>query len=117
MKHIGNEIDKIIRNNPSLKTKDIAESVGISREYMSNIKKKASIDCELLDKISKVLNVPASYFFDEDNHHIIGNQNQINNGIGTQVIMTNEQKEIEYLKQLLEEKERLIQHLLNLNKK
>ncbi|WP_055095558.1 helix-turn-helix domain-containing protein [Gabonia massiliensis] len=117
MKHIGNEIDKIIRNNPSLKTKDVAELVGISREYMSNIKKKSSIDCELLDKIAKVLNVPVSYFFDETTYStVIGNQNQINNGVGDQIFMSAEQREIENLKELLKEKERFIQHLLNQNK-
>ena len=54
---------------------------------------------------------------------IMGNQNQINTGIGKQVMMhTEDQREIEHLKrivnekeQLIVEKERLIQILLKNN--
>lgn len=107
---------KILCEQRNIQQKELAKRVGITSQSIIDMINRNSTKTEILEKIAKELNVPVGYFFDEAPYSVFGNQNQINNGIGQQVIMTNEQKEIEYLKQLLEEKERLIQHLLNLNK-
>lgn len=64
MQHIGNKIDRIIKEK-GLKTKEVAEKAAITSVYLSNIKKKSSIDTELLVKIATALDVPVSSFFDE----------------------------------------------------
>lgn len=64
MQHIGNKIDRIIKEK-NLKSKEIADKADITSVYLSQIKKKSSIDTELLEKIAAALNVPISSFFDE----------------------------------------------------
>jgi transcriptional regulator with XRE-family HTH domain len=107
MKHIGIEIDKIISSNKNFKTKDIADAAGITSVYLSNIKKKDSIDAALLEKIAKALNVSVGYFFDEAplNGAVNGHKNQVGNG---NVMVLNQANEIEHLRKLLEEKDTLI---------
>lgn len=117
MKHIGNEADSIIRKK-RLKKKDIAEEMGISTVYLSQIFKKESIEAYLLEKLSKAIRVPISYWFDETN---IINQSIANGdgsaasiyGNATTGIIADKDAEIKHLKQLLDEKERTIQILMN----
>ena len=90
--------------------KEISNSVQMTE---AGLRKSINNETLTISVFEKILELSPVIFFSCDYH--IGNHNQINNGV-TQIITTNEQKEIEYLKQLLEEKERLIQHLLNLNK-
>lgn len=83
---------------------------------------RRAIDCktltiEVFEKLCNVLNVCPSIFFDKTHNFVInGTQNQISTGNGDQILMTPDQREIESLKELLKEKERFIQHLLNQNK-
>mgnify|MGYP004445716815 CR=1 FL=1 len=65
MKHIGATLRSIIENN-HLQKNTVAETVGITPTYLSNIFNKNTIDCELLDKLSKAVGVPAAYFFDDE---------------------------------------------------
>jgi len=95
---------------------DLANKINMSPQNLHRCIRENKIEASVLEKISYILDVPINTFFNEKNNYAISGNHQINYGIGTQTIITNEQKEIEYLKQLLEEKERLIQHLLNLNK-
>ena len=78
MKHIGNEIDRIIKKK-GLKTKDLADTLGITRVYLSQIKKKSSIDCELLDKIAIALGEDISIFFDNAPGEVINATSSIIN--------------------------------------
>lgn len=117
MKHIGSEADRIIREK-RFKKRDIASLMGITDVYLSQIFKKESIDAYLLEKLSQAIRVPISYWFDETNSI---NQTIVNGdgsaasiyGNATAGIMAEKDKEIEHLKQLLNEKERLIQVLMN----
>ena len=93
--------------------KEISNSVQMTEAGLRKSINNETLTISVFEKICDILELSPVIFFSCDYH--IGNHNQINNGV-TQIITTNEQKEIEYLKQLLEEKERLIQHLLNLNK-
>ena len=54
MKHIGSEADSIIRKK-RLKKKDIAEEMGITTVYLSQIFKKESIEAYLLKNYPKLL--------------------------------------------------------------
>ena len=71
----------------------------------------------LLEKLSKAIRVPVSYWFDETN---IANQSIANGdgsaasiyGNATAGALADKDKEIEHLKELLKEKERTIQILM-----
>lgn len=101
--------------------KDFCERVGLTDVSLRRIIERNSTKTETLERIAEVLNVPISYFFGEQPGLIIsGEHNQVHNGQGNQIMMTPEQKEIEHLRELLtekdkvvDEKERLIQVLLS----
>lgn len=117
MKHVGNEADMIIRRK-RLKKKDIAEKMGITDVYLSQIFKKESIDASLLEKLSQAIRVPITYWFEIND---FANQSIANGdgsaasvyGNATAGELADKDKEIEHLKQLLEEKERTIQILMH----
>lgn len=97
------------------------ELVGITDQTLRQIQARNSTRTDILEKIAHVLNVPIGYFFGEHPGIVIsGENNQVHNGHGNQIMMTPEQREIEHLRELLtekdkvvEEKERLIQVLLS----
>lgn len=66
MKHIGNEIDALLFQK-QIKKKDFANSIGMSDVNLSKVLKKVSLDAALLEKIATALNIPASYFFNDNN--------------------------------------------------
>lgn len=70
MKHAGKEIYNIIKNK-RLKQKDVANMLNMSTVNLSKIFKKESIDASLLEKITKTLNIPINYFFDESTPLIV----------------------------------------------
>lgn len=109
MKHIGKELKNIIESRQLMK-KAIAEQLDFTPTNLSAIFKKASIDCDLLDRICRVIQVPPSYFFDEP-----GSVNNVNatTVIGNaQAAVGASATELATLRELLAEKERTIQILL-----
>lgn len=65
MKHVGSLLQKYIEDNNLVK-KEVAESVGITYNYLSTIFKKDSIDCELLEKFCRALHISPLMFFELD---------------------------------------------------
>ncbi|MDE6266272.1 MAG: helix-turn-helix domain-containing protein [Muribaculaceae bacterium] len=65
MKHVGSLLQRYIEENNFVK-KDVAESVGITYNYLSTIFKKDSIDCELLEKFCRALHISPLMFFELD---------------------------------------------------
>lgn len=116
MKHIGNEADKLI-GEKRLQKKKIAEKMGITPVYLSNIFKKDSIDAELLERLSKAIRVPTAYWFDDyqSNQTIVNGNGNAASVFGDVTVgqLADKDKEIEHLKQLLQEKERTIQILMS----
>ena len=110
MKHIGEEIHRIIEEKKLLK-KDVAAQAHMSYSNLASIKYKSSIDCQLLEDLCKVIGINPAYFFDDyqSNNHI-GNVNT-NVGIGSATVNIS-QGEIEMLRKMLDEKERTIQILI-----
>lgn len=96
------------------------ELVGITDQTLRQIQTRNSTKTDILERIAHVLNVPIGYFFGEHPGIVIsGENNQVHNGQGNQIMMTPEQREIEHLRELLtekdkviDEKERLIQFLM-----
>lgn len=127
--HIGNKIkEEVCKKGISIT--DFAKRIKKSRPYLYSILKKENLDTDLLIQIAKVLEVSPVIFFEEVTPNIIqnGKENilvgQDNNG---QISVSECQDrlkdallEIEHLKEiideknkLIEEKERLITVLMN----
>lgn len=88
---------------------DFCEQVGISDQALRNIEKRNSTKTEILEKIAEVLNVPVGYFFGETQPLVVnGGNNQLHNGNGHQIILSKEEIEIEHLRDILSEKDKII---------
>ena len=82
MKHIGNELNIILSKNKKIRKKEFAEKIGMTDVNLSKIFRKDSIDSALLEKISKILNIPITFWFYEDyylNIAQIGKSNIVEN--------------------------------------
>lgn len=113
MKDFGKTLYQIIHEN-NLSRKDLAEKIGITPVYLSNLQKRDYFDVRLLEKICRVLGVSPMIFFDDDfskdcKGRLVGD---ISNATVIGNATVNVGSEVEHLKELLAEKERIIQILL-----
>ena len=93
-----NYLKKII-SEKKLSTKELAEQIGMTYEGLNKAFKEESIKVATLEKICKIINVSPAIFF--DGVHELNSTNVANGN------------EVSHLRELLAEKERLIQVLLN----
>lgn len=109
---------ELIESN-KLTKKGFCDKVDISEQTLSNVLKGSDIGSKKLERIAIFFGVSMDYFFENEissthpsvGHSINGNGNKVSGNI-----KLNEcQREIEHLKELLNEKERTIQILLDKN--
>lgn len=116
MKHFGNQLDELFKKKRVIQ-KDFAKMMGVTTVTVTKWKSQDSIDAAKLEAISKVLNVPITYWFDlkDSPTSIVNGDKSAASVYGNATVSTSNEKdkEIEHLKQLLEEKERTIQILMN----
>ena len=111
MKKIGPELDRIITERGVIK-KNIAERLNITPTYFSRLLKAETMDCQMLENICNIIGISPAIFFDDVKSINIGGANATS-VLGTATAQVNiTQGEAQALKQLLEEKERTIQILL-----
>lgn len=97
--------------------KRLAEEIGMSEQNLHRCITLNKIQAGELEKIANIFDVPIGYFFDKDagssniniGHQVKGNGNKVSGDI----TLSECQKEIAHLKELLVEKERTIQILMN----
>ncbi|WP_337788489.1 helix-turn-helix transcriptional regulator [Phocaeicola plebeius] len=114
---VPQRIVELIESN-RLTKKGFCEKVGISVQTLENVLKGSDIGSKRLEKIALFFGVSIDYFFDNEKmpHSSIGHSVNDNGNLVSGDIRLNEcQREIEHLKELLSEKERTIQILLNKN--
>ena len=110
MKKIGPELERIITEKGIIK-KNVAEKLGITPTYFSRLLKSDSMDCQMLDNICSIIGVSPSIFFDGGAISFGGaSASSILGDANAQVNIT--QGEAQALRELLSEKERTIQILL-----
>lgn len=111
--HIGEKIKDIIDSN-EVNVTDFAKKINRSREYVYTIFKKEEMDTGLLKQIARALSVPVVCFFDEE---VVCENNKIGKISGTgnkvqqghvNVMLESQEREIENLKLLLTEKDKVI---------
>ena len=104
--------------------KDFCEQIQISTTAFRQLVERNSTKTEIIERIACELGVPVGYFFGDNSSITMSGQNtQVHNGNGHQIMLSAEQKEIELLRQIitekdkqLEDKERFIRVLLERNK-
>ena len=119
MKHFGNQLETILKKKRILQ-KELADKIGCTGVTLSKWKKKSeTIKCLELEEISKVLGVSITYWFDDDvapakNTSVAKGHGSAASiyGDATAGTIAEKDKEIALLKELLAEKERTIQILI-----
>lgn len=110
MKHLGQLLKKHIENN-HLKKRDVATAAGITYNYLSTVFNKESIDCALWEKLCIGAGLNPAEAFDVP---VGANKNysdiQAHTLVGPATVMIGSEQKA--LRDLLAEKERLIQVLL-----
>ena len=107
----GQKINKLIEERHITK-KSLFEYMGTSASGLDSIIKNCNPTAEKIEQIADFFQLPIDYFFDRNNpgnitsigHQITGDGNRVTGDIG----LSECQKEIEHLRQLLEEKEKAI---------
>ena len=116
---------KNIAEKQGVLLKDLAETIGMSYQNLNRCVRENKIMANDLEKISKALNIPISFFFEEnlDEKKIMVGNNQVN--VSSQNVQQNNnhaenlhalelfQKEIEGLKKEIELKDKIIAMLEN----
>jgi len=105
------KITKLL-DKEKISIKDFLKDIGISKQTYYNLMNRGGGHISTLEKIADYFKVPTDCFFDREikNISVSGTKNQVGNG---NIIIESQATEIEHLKQLLEEKERTIQILMN----
>lgn len=87
---------------------EFCQRAEITSQALREIVKRNSTKTEILERIAKVLRVPVGRFFDEQSNVTITGS-QIHRGIGDQIMLTPEEKEINHLNSLLDSQAKLIE--------
>lgn len=110
MKHIGNELNTVLSAR-RIKKKVFAEKLGMTDVNLSKILKKKSVDAELLERISILLDMPIHFWFDEGvSLHSL--ELEAGDSYVPALSRKSQDPEVELLRALLAEKERTIQLLI-----
>ena len=116
--YIGERINKLLEERKITKV-NLYTSVGISGPGLDKMIAGANVRVGSLEKIADFFKVSMDYFFDREidnasisiGHHVQG----IGNNVSGDITLSECQKELAHLQQLLEEKERTIQILMKQN--
>jgi transcriptional regulator with XRE-family HTH domain len=81
--HIGRKISRV-RELRGLKQEFLASELGISQQAVSKMEQSEHIEREVLERVAKVLDVPAEGILNFDENSVIQNiQNNYDNSTGT----------------------------------
>lgn len=109
MKHLGKLLQEHIETNKLIK-KQVANRVGITPAYLSEIFKRSSIDCLLYERLCIEIGMNPSVAFDgPEGDYIYANNNHASTIIGNATVSIGENQA---LRELVAEKERVIQLLM-----
>lgn len=113
-----------ILNKRKIPINEFCKKIELSDTAFRQLVERNSTKTEIIERIARELRVPVGYFFGDNSSITMSGQNtQVHNGNGHQIMLSAEQKEIELLRQIitekdkqLEDKERFIRVLLERNK-
>jgi len=113
---IASRIEELLNNQKGLSKKAFCAKIGISVQGLDNILKGTEPGVNKIERIADFFQTSIDYFFDREDysninigHHVNGNGNKV---VGD-ITLSECKKEIQHLQELLAEKERTIQILMN----
>lgn len=114
---IGNKLKKILKRK-GITPKEFEGMIGKSEQRIYQYYNATKFDSDQIIEFSNIFKVPIAYWFDDEGYRL--NQSVVGDGSAASIygnatagVIADKDKEIEHLKQLLKEKERLIQVLMN----
>lgn len=111
---IFSRLKKILKTR-KITQKELAEKIGVSVTTINDLLKREDLKVSMLEKIAKVLQVPVSYFFDEEcNSGQQTNGNGIHtNGSNNKISVQSAKKDetIKHLQEKLELKENHLEEM------
>lgn len=114
---IGNKLKKILKRE-GINAKEFGKMIGKSEQRIYQYYNATKFDSDQIIEFSNIFKVPIAYLFDDEGYRL--NQSVVGDGSAASIygnatvgVIADKDKEIEHLKQLLKEKERLIQVLMN----
>lgn len=114
MKHIGNTVKSLVEAR-GIKKAQFALDIGLQHaESLSRIFRSSSVQCDMLERICRVLNVSPVYFFDDaaDSPQATAQASTVIGNASASASAVAQSAELATLRELLAEKERTIQILL-----
>ena len=113
---------KAVLKRKGINAKEFGEMIGKSEQRVYQYYNATKFDSDQIIEFSNIFKVPISYWFDEVssiNQSIVNGDGSASSVSGDATVgeLADKDKEIEHLKQLLEEKERTIQILMDKNKR
>lgn len=114
---IGNKLKNILKRK-GITPKEFGGMIGKSEQRIYQYYNATKFDSDQIIEFSNIFKVPIAYWFDDEGYRL--NQSVVGDGSAASIygnatagVIADKDKEIEHLKQLLKEKERLIQVLMN----
>ena len=102
---------KVLASSKHLMIKDITEMIGFSRQGLQSALDNETIDLRKIKLLCKILDVSPSAFFDSENPSMVlinTGTTQVGNGNKIHKEDQDMRKEIDYLKQIIKDKEEII---------
>ncbi len=111
MLSIGEKIKRAIKQSP-FTISEVAKTIGISNQNLYKIFKRDSVESKYIKKLSDLLNIPQSYFYNNQNdgEKIVFENTKENNGLLLKLKNENEQlkTKVKELSEQLEDKKMII---------
>jgi transcriptional regulator with XRE-family HTH domain len=117
---IGLNISKLM-NERNVRKSELSRGLDVARNTLDDyLEERTFMKTDTLEKLAKFFNVSVGYFFNEENASpcasINANNHSValgNHSVTGNISLIDCQKELEHLREILEEKERTIQILMN----
>jgi DNA-binding Xre family transcriptional regulator len=100
---VGNKIRQLIESQGQMPKTEVADKMGISATNLHLLMKKESVETKYLESLSKIFDVPVSYFFDEAQTKKVPSRESVKFGSDTVAFLMDQIREKDFqIRTLLE---------------
>jgi len=105
-----NELKEITKLKNIL-VKDLAKEMGITRQGLQKVLDNETIELRKLKKLCEILRISPAQFFDTGTYGVNITTGHVQAGNGNKIVLDSKEREIDLLKQRLNDKEEMIKML------
>lgn len=102
---------KDITKIKNILVKDLAMEMGVTRQGLQKMIDNETIELRLIKKMCELLNISPAKFFELGQYGLNISNSHVQAGNGNKIIIENKDREIEMLKQRINDKDEIIQML------